>query len=82
MIESASLLATLFVEPIALPSTWRFWMMFPLVACVALVYRATRARTAGELLWPTVVNFFQIVIGMGLIAAAFYVAHWAAIRFL
>lgn len=82
MIATTHLLATLFVEPIALPSTWRFWMMFPLVACVALVYRATRAQTAGELLWPAVVNFFQIVIGMGLIAAAFYAAHWAAIRFL
>ncbi len=76
------LIATLFLDPIALPPTWRFWMMFPLVACVAVVYRATRARTPGELLWPTIVNFAQIVVGMALIGAAFYAAHWAAIRFL
>jgi hypothetical protein len=82
MTSALLILATIFVEPIALPSTWRFWMMFPLVACVALVYRATRARTAGELLWPTVVNFVQIIVGMALIAAAFYAAHWAAIRYL
>lgn len=76
------LLATLFITPITLPATWRFWMLFPLVACVSLVYRASRARRVGELPWPTVVTFFQIILGMGLIAAAFYAAHWAAIRFL
>jgi len=74
-------LATLFVDPAHLPSGARLWMLLPLVACVAAVYRATRVRTAGEMPWATVRTFVSIVVGMVLIAAAFYVAYLAARRF-
>ncbi len=81
-LADAPLLGWLMLHPITLPDSWRLWMLLPLVACVALVYRATRARTASELPWPTVKTFVQILVGMVLIALGFWVAHGAAIRFL
>ncbi|MBK9126536.1 MAG: hypothetical protein IPM13_01905 [Phycisphaerales bacterium] len=82
MLGGSLVLGWLMLHPITLPDSWRLWMLLPLVACVALVYRATRARQASELPWPTVKTFFQILAGMVLIALGFWVAHWAAIRFL
>jgi hypothetical protein len=65
----------LFVHPIRLPPGGRLWMFLPLALCIAMVYRATRARNVRELPRPTIVNFIQIVIGMIVIAIAFYVFH-------
>lgn len=73
--DLTSVLGWLFVNPINLPSGARLWMMLPLVACVALVYRATRARHAGELPRATILTFINIVVGMSLIALGFYVVH-------
>ncbi len=67
-----------FVHPIKLPSGARLWMFLPLAACIAVVYRATRARSAGELPRATVRTFVQIVIGMCAIALAAYVLHFTA----
>ena len=64
-----------FLNPITLPPGGRLWMFLPLALCVALVYRATRARTVRELPRPTIINFIQIVVGMILIAVGFYVLH-------
>jgi len=72
------LLGLLFVHPLELPSGARLWMLLPLVACVATVYRATRARSARELPRATIITFIQIVVGMVAIAAAFYLVHLAA----
>jgi len=77
----ALLLGWLFIHPLGLPDGARFWMMLPLVACVAAVYRATRARTAREMPRATLITFVNIVVGMVLIALAFYVAHIAVRRF-
>ena len=74
-------LGWIFIHPLSLPVGAKFWMLLPLVACVAAVYRATRARNAGELPRATVITFFNIVVGMVLIAAAFYLVHRAEIRF-
>ncbi len=68
-------LGWLFVHPLTLPAGARFWMMLPLVACVATVYRATRARTPGELPRATIVSFVTIIGGMAAIAAGFYAVH-------
>lgn len=79
---AAALLAWIpFVYPLKLPPGSRLWMFLPLAACVAVVYRATRARTARELPWATVKTFLNIVIGMCLIAIAAYVIHAAVLRF-
>lgn len=64
-----------FIHPLPLPSSARLWMFLPLTLCVAMVYRATRARSAHELLWSTFWTFLNIVIGMCLIAIAFYIIH-------
>ncbi len=56
-------------------------MMLPLVACVALVYRATRARGVRDMPRATVVTFINTVVGMALIAVAFYLVHLAVRRF-
>jgi hypothetical protein len=78
---TASVLSTLFVQPLHLPAGTRLWMMLPLIGCVAVVYRATRVRSPREMPWATTRTFFSIVVGMGLIAVAFYLAHLAARRF-
>ncbi len=72
---SHSLLAWLFVNPVLLPDGARLWMLLPLVACVATVYRATRVRTTADMPKATVYTFVNIVVGMGAIAAAFYGVH-------
>lgn len=74
-------LAVLFIHPIKLPPGARLWMVLPLVLSIAIIYRATRARRASEMPWPTLVNFFTIVLSMCLIAAGFYALHWLVIQF-
>jgi len=72
----AALLAWIpFVHPLRLPPGSRLWMFLPLAACIAVVYRATRARTARELPWATVKTFANVVVGMCLIAIAAYLVH-------
>lgn len=80
MIATDLLVAWLFVQPATLPPHARLWMLLPLVACVAVVYRATRARDLHGLIRPTIFAFISIIVGMVLIAAGFYVVHMAAIR--
>lgn len=75
-------LGWLFVHPLNLPYGARLWMMLPLVACVALVYRATRARQVREMPRATAITFAYTVVGMALIAVAFYVVHVAVRRYL
>lgn len=70
-----SLLAWLFIHPLSLPAGARLWMLLPLVACVAAVYRVTRARDTRGLLRPTIVTGLTIVVGMALIAVGFYLLH-------
>ncbi len=68
-------LAALFLNPVKLPHGWHLWMLFPLVGCVAVVYRATRARSPAEMPRATVITFVSIIVGMFAIAVAFYAAH-------
>lgn len=74
------LLGWLFVHPVPLPDHWRLRMLLPLLACVAAVYRATRARRAAEMPKSTVVTFVNILLGMAALALAFYGAHWLVLR--
>ena len=69
-----------FVHPIQLPPAARLWMFLPLAACVAVVYRATRAHTARELPRETVKTFISIVIGMCVIAIVAYVIDESVLR--
>ena len=78
---TALTLGWLFIHPLALPARGHLWMLLPLVACVATVYRATRARTPHDLPRATVVTFVSIVAGMAAIAAAFYLVHIGVKRF-
>lgn len=75
-------LGWLFVQPLNLPPGARLWMMLPLVACVATVYRATRARDLHHMPRRALFTFLSIVIGMFLIAVAFYLVHMGVRRFL
>jgi hypothetical protein len=79
-LESLAPLAALFVEPWLLPPRARLWLFLPLALCIALVYQATRAETAAELPRRTSRTFINLVVGMVVIAAGFYVAHQAALR--
>lgn len=80
MLWHPAILAFLFIHPLKLPPGGRLWMLLPLTLCIAAVYRATRARRARELPWATLVTFVQIVVGMALIAVAFYAVHQAVLR--
>lgn len=74
--------ALLFIHPLPFPAGARLWMLLPLVACVATVYRATRARDVAHMPRATVITFFQIVVGMALIALTFYLVHAGVQRLL
>jgi len=77
----ALLLAWLpFVHPLKLPPGTRLWMFLPLAACIAVVYRATRARQARELPRAAVRTFVHIVVGMCALAVAAYVLYEAVLR--
>lgn len=80
-LASALIPAWIFLHPLPFPAGARFWMLLPLVACVAVVYRATRVRAAREMPRATVTSFLSIVVGMSAIAGAFYGAHLLARRF-
>ncbi len=67
------------LHPIALPTSARLWMFPPLALCIAVVYRATRARTQDRLLRGSLITFVNIVIGMWLIALAAYLVHAIAL---
>jgi hypothetical protein len=75
-------LGWLFLNPLKLPAGARLWMLLPLVACVAVVYRVTRARDLRQMPRATVLTFVNIVVGMALIAAAFYLVHMGVKRYL
>jgi hypothetical protein len=68
-------LGWLFLNPLKLPAGARLWMLLPLVACVAVVYRVTRARDLSRMPRATAITFLNIVVGMALIAVAFYLVH-------
>ena len=70
----------LFLEPLKLPAHGRLWMFLPLALCIAVVYRATRTREPRRMVRATLITFANIVVGMSLIAIAFYVAHEIVLR--
>ena len=69
-----------FVNPIPLPAGLRLWTFLPLAACVAVVYRATRATDLRGLPRAAAITFAQIVAGMCAIALGAYVLHEAVLR--
>jgi phosphatidylserine synthase len=74
-------LAVLFIHPIKLPPGTRIWMLFPLVFCVAAVYRASRARSPAEIVGPTIRTFLGILLGMFAIAVGLLIAHEIVLRY-
>ncbi len=67
-------LAILFITPLKLPFG-RLWMFLPLALSIAVVYRATRARDPRRMIRSTAITFANIVVGMCLIAIAFYIVY-------
>ncbi|MCK4341824.1 MAG: hypothetical protein KAY37_08895 [Phycisphaerae bacterium] len=82
MLPALLLLGWPFIHPLDLPAGARLWMLLPLVACVATVYRATRVHSMHRMARATAITFVNIVVGMTLIALAFYLLHLAARQFL
>lgn len=74
-------LGALFIHPIKLPQGARLWMMFPLVFCVAAVYRASRAQAPGEIVGPTLRTFVNILLGMFAIAFGLLITHEIVLRY-
>jgi hypothetical protein len=69
-----------FLNPVKLPVGARLWTFLPLVLCVAVVYRATRARKVGDMPKATLLTFVSIVAGMVAIAVGFFLVHRLALR--
>lgn len=69
-----------FVHPLILPAGARLWTFLPLALCVAIVYRATRAKSAAELPKGTAITFVNIVVGMVAIALVAYIVHEVVLR--
>lgn len=69
------------VNPMTLPPGARLWLFLPLAACVAVVYRATRANRAQDMPYLTVKTFINLVLGMVAIAVGAYVLHEAVLYF-
>ena len=67
------------LHPIELPTSARLWMFPPLALCIAVVYRATRARSDESLMRGSMITFVNIVIGMWLIAIGAYAIHAIAL---
>ena len=82
MLEPLLALWLPFVHPLPFPAGGRLWMFFPLAACVAVVYRATRAERAADLPKATLRTFLNIVLGMWAIAIGAYALHMAVIHWL
>ncbi|MCG3126554.1 MAG: hypothetical protein CHACPFDD_01401 [Phycisphaerae bacterium] len=70
-----------FVNPIPVRPGVRLLMLLPLALCVAVVYRAIRARTLRGLPWYALLTFLNIVGGMALLAIGFYVLHEFVLHF-
>lgn len=70
-----------FVHPLTIPPGARMWFFLPLAFCVAVVYRATRARSTEGLLRGALITFLNIVVGMAAIAIAAYGLHQAVLYF-
>lgn len=69
-----------FIQPLPIAGWMRLWMFLPLAFCVAVVYRATRARETDRILRSAFFSFVNISVGMVLIALAAYGIHWLALR--
>lgn len=68
--------------PAAFSGRAQLLMFLPLALCIALVYRATRARRAADLPRGVVITFFNIVIGMAAIAIGMHLVYEFVIRVL
>jgi hypothetical protein len=73
-------LALIFLNPVKLPGGARLWTFLPLALCVATVYRATRVRNLREMPRGTLITWTNIVVGMSVIALAFYLLHEAVLK--
>lgn len=69
-----------FIQPLPIAPWMRLWMFLPLAFCVAVVYRATRAKESDRILRAAFFSFLNITIGMVAIALAAYLVHWLALR--
>ncbi len=74
--------AAIFMQPLKLPAGATLWMLLPLLGCVAVVYRATRVQSPRHMPKGTVLTFINILVGMFLVAAAFYLVHMLVVRYM
>ncbi len=66
------MLASLFTHPMLVPSHWLPWMMLPLCASVAVIYKTVRVPTLRRLPRAVVVLWAYMLGGLIALAAALW----------
>ncbi len=71
---------SLFVNPAPLPTSTMLWLVIPLCFSVAVVHRTLRAEHLQGLWWRVAKLTIQIVVGLGILAAAMWLilTFWPA----
>ena len=65
-----NILATLFYHPIVLPKALELWLLLPLCAVVAVIYKAVRIEHVRRLPREALVTFLYMIgglVGLGLV---------------
>ena len=72
------MIATLFVNPLQIPSSLALWLVIPLCAAVAVVYKAMRVQDVRRLARETVGLFLYMMGGLAVLGAGLWilVKYW------
>lgn len=69
------MIAAIFTHPITLPAAAQLWLMLPLCAAVAVVYKAVRVRQVRRLHIDVLALMLYMVLGLAALGAALWAVH-------
>ncbi|MCK6457909.1 MAG: hypothetical protein L6Q92_15440 [Phycisphaerae bacterium] len=75
MTELASLLATLFIDPVQISGGGRLLMLLPLAASVGVVYKTIRCDRVRDIPLASLVLWVTIVLGMLAVGVILLIAY-------
>lgn len=66
------ILARLFYNPVLIPSTLQMWLLLPLLAIVALIYKTIRTHHVSRLAWETLLTFLYMIAGIAVLSGVLW----------